>query len=82
MTPEEKIINYNYKYEIATPKEIIKKHKHEEPKACGHKRLKHCPVCEVVYCEDCGKEWGSGNCWTWLNEPCGSGTTTWHYTHI
>lgn len=24
---------------------------------CKHE-LKHCPVCDVVYCEKCGREWG------------------------
>lgn len=29
-------------------------HEHEE---CEHKNLKHCSKCDVVYCEDCKKEW-------------------------
>jgi hypothetical protein len=29
-------------------------HEHCE---CKHE-LKHCPVCDVVYCTKCGKEWG------------------------
>jgi hypothetical protein len=31
------------------------KHDHKEEK-CEHE-LKHCTVCDVVYCVKCGKEW-------------------------
>lgn len=30
-------------------------HKHKD--CCSHE-LKHCPVCDVVYCDKCGREWG------------------------
>lgn len=30
-------------------------HKHTH---CLHNKLKYCEVCDVVYCEDCGREWG------------------------
>jgi hypothetical protein len=29
-------------------------HEHSE---CKHENLKYCPICQVVYCEDCKKEW-------------------------
>ena len=32
-------------------------HKEEIQKECEHKNLKHCSKCDVVYCEDCKKEW-------------------------
>jgi len=42
---------------------------------CEHKRLKFCSVCNVVYCEDCGKEWNdySYNYGTITTSP----NTTW-----
>jgi hypothetical protein len=27
---------------------------------CEHNNLKHCKECDVVYCEDCKKEWKQG----------------------
>ena len=27
---------------------------------CRHE-LKHCEICDVIYCEKCGKEWGTHN---------------------
>lgn len=47
--------------------EAEKKHDHEEPKPCEHE-LKHCPVCDTVYCVKCGKEWKVQ-------------TSYWHYTN-
>jgi hypothetical protein len=29
---------------------------------CQHE-LVHCPVCDVVYCKKCGKEWGQHQHW-------------------
>ena len=36
-------------------------HKHEHC-GCNH-NLKHCRVCNVVYCTICGKEWGRNHYW-------------------
>ena len=48
------------------PVEGIKNmHKHEH-KECEHKNLKYCAKCDVVYCEDCPKEWSERTSW-----PCG-----------
>ena len=30
---------------------------HNHDHECEHKRVKFCPKCKVVYCEDCGREW-------------------------
>ena len=30
-----------------------------EHKTCEHKNIKYCSKCDVVYCEDCKKEWGN-----------------------
>lgn len=35
-----------------------KKHEHKE---CEHTNLNYCSKCDVVYCVDCDREWGSGN---------------------
>jgi hypothetical protein len=32
-------------------------HDHHEH-CCSHSRLKYCPPCDVVYCQDCKREWG------------------------
>jgi len=38
-------------------------HSHHLHYGCDHQRLKHCKSCDVVYCRDCGKEWGrSSSC--------------------
>jgi len=31
---------------------------------CNH-NLKHCPVCDVVYCDKCKKEWGQNKATPW-----------------
>ena len=33
-------------------------HLHSVLEMCNHHELKHCPVCDVVLCERCGREWG------------------------
>lgn len=25
---------------------------------CSHENIKFCPICGVVFCEDCKREWG------------------------
>lgn len=32
--------------------------KHDHHNHCSHNNLAYCPICDVVYCRDCGKEWG------------------------
>ena len=34
---------------------------------CNHV-LKHCKICDVVYCEKCGKEWKTQS-YTWYSYP-------------
>jgi hypothetical protein len=29
-------------------------HEHD---GCKHKKLKYCDICDIVYCEECHKEW-------------------------
>ena len=44
-------------------------HEHNE---CEHKNLKYCKKCDVVYCEDCKREWGNTT-WTYTSSypiPC------------
>jgi hypothetical protein len=45
-----------------------------EHKDCNHK-LEYCKVCDVAYCEKCGREWGTRkyyytypNTWIYTNE--------------
>jgi len=30
---------------------------HNHSNCCEHNRVRYCKVCQVIYCEDCGKEW-------------------------
>lgn len=59
-----------------------------EHKTCEHKNLKYCSKCDVVYCEDCKKEWGScSSSWTYTPylpyySDDGSGTYETTATHI
>ncbi len=59
---------------IKTAAEI--KHEHETPKPCEHE-LKHCTVCDTVYCVKCGKEW-KVQTYSWTTY----GTNTWPQTAV
>lgn len=55
------------------------KAKHEHT-VCAHLHLLHCPVCDVVYCQDCDLEWTAAPrfFWqepqvSWQSMPCGTG---------
>lgn len=51
--------------------------KHDHHKCCEHKVLTYCKVCDVAYCEDCGREWGMAPQWSWTTTdiPFYSGST-------
>lgn len=36
---------------------------HNHSNCCEHSRVRYCKVCQVVYCEDCGKEWRDYSYW-------------------
>jgi len=42
---------------------------------CKHNNLKYCSICDVVYCEDCKKEWKSGICIDCYYDRPDSGST-------
>lgn len=56
--------------------------KHDHHNCCAHENLAYCKVCDVVYCEDCGREWPSREVcaypqwsWTTTSIPFNSGST-------
>lgn len=62
-------------------------HKHCHT-VCSEHTLKECKTCNMVYCENCGKEWGgTTNYWsypiyqipTWTNKPT-AGTVIYYAT--
>ena len=51
-------------------------HNHNHYHCCEHKNLKYCEKCDVVYCVDCGKEWGRKWSYTTWSNPWDTGTVT------
>ena len=35
---------------------------------CDHLAIKYCRICDVVFCQVCGKEWGEGFEVEWFND--------------
>jgi hypothetical protein len=46
---------------------------------CQHERVKYCPVCRVVYCEDCRREWVERG-WNFTTYPYTTPYPYWTYT--